>query len=62
MWFDHWIEDEEEVGPFSHWSEDNGIEASDRCCTTCAKQFFCDITLEDDNDDCDEWKEDKIKR
>lgn len=59
-WFDHWLEDDpnEDIRPFSHWLEDDGMyKGTDRCCVKCAKQEFCDITLEDDDDDCSEWIE-----
>jgi len=57
-WFGHWIEDNEDVGPLSHWLEDDGMYNDiDRCCNNCAKREFCDIILEDDDDDCSEWTE-----
>lgn len=58
-WFDHWLEDDKPIGPMAHWLEDEGMhdETSDRVCSTCLKQNKCKIILEDDDDDCIEWKQ-----
>jgi len=54
-----WFEDDKPIGPFAHWLEDEGMynESPDRCCSTCVNQENCDITLEDDDDDCLKWKQ-----
>jgi len=52
-----WFEDDKPIGPFAHWLEDESSETSDRCCSSCVNYGRCDITLEDDDDDCVEWKQ-----
>lgn len=55
-----WFEDDKPIGPMAHWLEDEGMydeNSNDRCCSTCVKRERCKIVLEDDDDDCIEWKE-----
>ncbi len=60
-WFDHWIEDDKEVGPFSHWLEDsNEPMGSDYPCDTCIHNGQCGRQKDmEPGDDCDQWSENK---
>lgn len=56
-----WFEDDKPIGPLAHWLEDGDLyddeNSNDRCCSTCIKQDRCKIVLDDDDDDCIEWKQ-----